>query len=446
MRWIDIFLPEPGTDSQFDHGCRQAAKIAAGLEIIQARDGLDAVTVTETMAEAGRILFQTLTASRPESLAPDPQRRGYSVMDLDDPDHDNLIGFHFVAQGDQVDLPWTWLHNGLEFMLSDHPLCVGTHISDPADMASPRGWMQRMVRSRFLVGRGGGMSLPAILSQLLPPEVPAPELLFVPGHGDRNVRRLIFREAETITTALQGGALGRSLGRLHVPDGAVTPTDLTEKSLGYQALHYAGPTREAAQYDASEGEYWMNRMLKESAQTPDYQVEELAGMEGEVLGVDPITCILEDISERYELQGGLSVPVGKLAAAGGAEPDTSSRSLGAGRRSWLLADGPVDPLQLGHRGGMPPLVFSNSYLSLPHLGSRCTAAGASTFIGLQAPVYSRPARRFVGEIYTAMAAGWCAGAAVWQAARICRRDLGRKHPVWLSYGVRGYGSLALAYL
>jgi hypothetical protein len=45
-----------------------------------------------------------------------------------------------------------------------------------------------------------------------------------------------------------------------------------------------------------------------------------------------------------------------------------------------------------------------------------------------------------------MSLGWCAGAAVWQAARTCRRELGDEHPAWLSYGIQGFGQLALQYL
>ncbi len=448
MRWIDIFLPEPGTDTQFDAGCKQVMALVDEIEAIQQRDGLDAVTVTTKMAEAGRILFQTLTTSIPGALAPDPSRPCFSLLDMNDSTYDNLIGFHLVAKGRHLTAPWTWLHNGLEFMLSGHPICIGTHIADPCDHPYPRPWMQHLVRSRYLVGQHGETSLPAIMSQLVPVGTLPPELLFVPGHGDQNIRRLIFREADTISASLRGWAAGRPLAQLHVPHGAVTPADLATKSLGYQALHYAGPTSEAAQYKASEGEYWMNRMLEEAAQSPDAQYEELAGMEGEVLGVDPITSLLDDISEKYDRQGSVSVVSGQTINStyrhtnqGGA-----SGSTNCGPGNWLLPDGPLDPSQVGHCGGMPPLVFSNSYRAFPHLGLRCAEAGASTFVGPIAPLFSRAARHFAGDFYAAMASGWCAGAATWRAARTTRKNLGKDHPAWLSYGIQGYGSLGLAYL
>ncbi len=95
---------------------------------------------------------------------------------------------------------------------------------------------------------------------------------------------------------------------------------------------------------------------------------------------------------------------------------------------------------------MPPLVFSNSFCALPELGHRFIHSGASTFIGPVVPLFSRPARIFAGYFYQALGEGWSAGAAVWKAAQDCRAEFGDEHPVWLSYGVQGYGTLALPYL
>ncbi len=113
---------------------------------------------------------------------------------------------------------------------------------------------------------------------------------------------------------------------------------------------------------------------------------------------------------------------------------------------WLLEDGPVQPEELARDGGLPPLVFSNSYLSLPELGSRFLGAGASTFVGPVAAVMSRPAREFAARFYACLADGYCAAAALRAAALACRERYGEEHPVWLSYGLLGYGSLALQYL
>jgi len=440
MRWIDIFLPEPGRDDRFDTLCLQAARTAATLPDLQERDGLDAVSATACMAETGRQLFQALNEARPGALAPEATRAGFSPLDLEDPLHDGLVGFQVIGQGQQLDLPWTWLHNGLDFMFRGHPIVVSDRSSDPGSDPAQRPWMMRQLRSRYLVGSGGGTSLPAILPQLEATGLQRARILFVPGHGNRSIRSLIFREADVVMTALRGAPAGQPAARLDIPDGAVTPAELATACFGYQALHYAGPTSEEAQYDASRSEYWMNRMLEEAAQLPDQKWEEYAGMEGEVLGVDPITSLLDDISERYERNGGIRETAAQAASAGG--PDPSPRSGGG----WLLQDGPVDPDQIGQGGGMPPLVFSNSYLAINRLGTRCTAAGASTFVGPLAPLYSRPARRFTRGFYGAMAEGWGAGTAVWRAAGELRRSLGAEHPAWLSYGILGHGSLALPYL
>ncbi len=446
MRWIDIFLPEPGCNAGFDTLCAQATEAAAGLETIQQRDGLDAVSVTDRMAETGRLLFRALQEHDPGALAPGPDRPGVATLDLDHPVHDELVGYHLVGRGKQLELPWMWLHNGLDFMLRGHPVSVGDRSCDPATDPAQRPWMMRYLHSRFLVGPEGQTTLPAILPQLDASCGQAPRILFVPGHGDRAIRSLIFREAEAVMSALRDGLGGRLAARLEVPDGAVTPSELASACFGFQALHYAGPTSEAVQYDASQGEYWMNLMLEEAAQMTDDTLEELAGMEGEVLGVDPITSLLDDVSERYRQRGGVSVPVGREACAGAGDSRDRSAPRGPGRGDWLLADGPVDPARIGHGGVMPPLVYSNSFRALPLLGKRCIKAGASVFIGPALPLFSRPARRFAGGFYTALASGWCAGAAVWNAALELRRDLGAEHPAWLSYGVRGHATVALPYL
>ena len=83
---------------------------------------------------------------------------------------------------------------------------------------------------------------------------------------------------------------------------------------------------------------------------------------------------------------------------------------------------------------------------MPELGWRFTRAGASTFIGPLLPLFSRPARIFVGYAYSALGQGWSAGAAIWKASLECRRELGTDHPAWLSYGVQGYGNLSLQFL
>lgn len=455
MRWIDIDLPQPGRHPQTDRFFAEAHALLPRIHEIQGRDGLDARTVIDHMAEVGRKLFQGIQAARPNAFSCDASRPTTEMPKLDQVEHDALVGFHLVADDRHLTLPWGWAHNGLGFLLERHPLCAGQFPSGPPDPASARPWMQRLIRSGFLVGRNGETSLAAICDQVAPPQRLKPEILFVPGHTDERIRRLIFREAEIIAQVLAGGRLGRPLARLHVPDGAVTPDALAAKGLAYQAIHYAGPTSASTQYDASRGQDWVELLMGEASTGVGQEVESLLGMEREVLGVDPITSLLDDISERFENRGTAMVP----AAAARAGKDDTRRGPGRtrphpaqpwgdapGSRAWLLEDGPVDPERFEMAGGIPPLVFSNSYCSLPTLGRRFTAAGASAFIGPSVPVFSRPARSFAGHLYAALGDGWCAGAALWKAAAACRQSMGPEHPAWLSYGVLGYGSLALQYL
>ena len=440
MRWIDIILPEPGIDREFDTYIDRARDLLMDLGAVQARDGLDSPLVIECMADIGGQLFQAVTCSDPGAFSCDPGRSSYSQPVLGRDDHDRLLGFHLVGNPDQLHLPWHWVHNGLGFLLEKHPLCAADQpLNVPAgDRARP--WMQRLVRSEFLVGQDGSGTLRSILPQLRPDSAAAPEVLFVPGHTEPKMRRLIYREAEAIELALGAANLGDPLARLVFPTGAITPRELSRQGLIYQAIHFAGPTSQPARIDDVQGEYWMNRLIQEAAAAPDDALAEAAGLEGEVLGVDPVTVLLEAACERYDRNG--APDHGPAARRSGDDLPP----IGEGHPSWLLSDGPIAPESLNHGGGVPPLVFSNSFCGLPDMGPRFLAAGASTFVGPAMPLFSRPARIFAGYFYDALGDGWCAGAAVWHAARACRQELGDGHPAWLGYGLHGYGTLALQYL
>jgi hypothetical protein len=276
-------------------------------------------------------------------------------------------------------------------------------------------------------------------------------MLFVPGHTDRKLRRLIYREAEAIQGALEGGLRGEILARMEVQPDPITPSDLCDRGFLYQALHFAGPTSLPATPDDAKGEYWMNQLIDDTGGVASDEIESRFGLEGEVLGVDPITSLLDDVTARYDLNGPpLEVgarDTGNEASrnnSGGRTPSDSSQP--PPRPSWLLDDGPVDPEHLGRGGLLPPLIFSNSFCALPDMGRRFISSGASAFVGPVVPLFSRPARIFAGYFYQAMGEGWSVGAAVWKAARDCRAEFGAEHPVWLSYGLQGYGTLALPYL
>ena len=171
----------------------------------------------------------------------------------------------------------------------------------------------------------------------------------------------------------------------------------------------------------------MNCLIEETTLPDARELEDALGLEGEVLGVDPVTSLLDDIVARYETGestlDSVKVPIHEGAGAGthggpvGGE-DFHRLAPPAGQsRSWLLDDGPVNPENMERGGILPPLIFSNSYQALPELGHRFVQAGASTFIGPVVPLFSRPARIFAGHCYGAMGQGWCAAAAVWKASR-----------------------------
>jgi len=440
MRWIDIILPEPEINQTLDDFLADAAKLTEEIEGIQLMDGLDSVNVTKQMAKAGQLLFKGVTAVDAAAFSPDPSRPGATIPNLDMDDHDALVGYHLVVDPAWSDLPWTWLHNGLAFLLEKHPLCWSTRPSKVPEGAGDRPWMQRFVRAGYLVAEDGATSLRGTLPQLRQKDTRQPEMLFIPGHSDQRIRRMIYRESEAIQSALQNTHLGQTLTQLHVPRGTLTPTELASKGIVFQGLHFAGPTSHPAAPVGGEDQTWMGDLLAEMDAPSDRELEDAIGIEGEVLGVDPITSLLDTVSEKFEKEIATASMGGSL---NGTPPPMREAASG---HNWLLEDGPVEPETLGSVGVVPPLVFSNSYRSQPELGRRFIAAGASTFVGPVVPLFSRPARIFVGHCYDAMGNGWCAGSAVWRASQAIRTELGADHPAWLSYGVQGYGSLALQYL
>lgn len=437
MRWFDIILPEAGADPRLDRDLADVAAAALAYRELQRRDGLDAAGLITVAEAAGRQLLAAVTRAAPGAF--DRTRRAAALESpaVGERAHDALTGFHLVVDPAWLGLPWTWLHNGLSFVLEQHPLCAGTRPAAPPVAGAGRPWMQRQVRAGYLVGEGGAQDLRAVRDQLREPGSRAPELLFIPGHSDPQTRRLIFREAEAIADALGAGPGGRPLAHLEVPAEAVTPGRLCEQNVAFQILHFAGPTSAPARHDDTLGEYWMNRLLEETSYPDDDALAAALGCEGEVLGVDPVTSLLDDVCANHARR---SARVAAGVPAGGV------RDVAAGSPSWLLDDGPVAPESLACRGQLPPLVVSNSWCAVPELGARFVRAGTSTFVGPLVPLFSRPARVFAGHLYRSLGRGWCAGAAAWQAAAECRRELGAEHPAWLSYGVLGFGSLSLQYL
>lgn len=454
MRWIDIILPEPNNHQKLDTLLAEAVEKLALLQEIQKRDGLDNVSVVQHMALVGGALFQAVTEVEPQAFHASEDKPCFQLPDLGDAQHDDLVGYHLVLDAQWTKLPWNWLHNGIEFLLAKHPIVTSDRTAHIPQDQQLRPWMQRCQRAAFLVADDGESTLAGTLDQLRPDELASPEFLFVPGHTDDKIRRMIYREAEAIEGAITGTILNDPLAKFKIPNAPITPGELGSLCLGYQALHFAGPVSYPAVGEKDQQPDWMDTIVQEALAPTESELEDAMGMEGEVLGVDPITSLLDDVSHRYEetqMAGGFTQEKHNTSGESGSSSSgpsgmESSASPHSGSSPWLLDDGPVGPESLGIFGVMPPLVYSNSYCALPQLGQRFIAAGASTFIGPVVPLFSRPARIFSGYCYQALGDGWCAGAAVWKAAQNCQKELGKDHPAWLSYGVHGYGSLALQYL
>jgi hypothetical protein len=414
MRWIDIVLPSPGTCPETDRLLDEARSLLDEIPERQERHGLDAPAITSHIEHTGQLLFRAVTSWQADVFDPAAVRDGATT-----PGKIDRVGYHIVAGPDRVGLPWHWLHNGMAYLLEKSPVAAAGHGSH-VDGADPqRVWMQRQVDA-LLAPDSENLSSPT-----------QPEILFVPGHGKDEIRRLIFREAEGIDQSL--AELERPAARLRIP-GAVTPGLLAARAMLYQALHFAAPTSQPPEVSQAGEQRWLAGLMAAAGepQTDADAVDDLVGMELEILGVDPVEVALDQALEAYAHRG-RAVPVGSAAS--------TERSGGEG---WLLDDGPIAPEHLGRDGCLPPLVFSNSWCSLHWLGQRFLDAGASTFVGTAIPVFSRPARHFAARFYGALGGGVCAGEAHRQAALQLRTQLGPEHPAWLAHGVQGYATLRLA--
>jgi hypothetical protein len=453
MRWVDIDLRRPSNAEARRH-LEAAASTRHELPGVQERHGPDSPAAVALMAEVGSRLFRAVTAVDPFAFASDRDRTGGIDPRVGVAETDHLVGYHLIVPPELLNLPWSWLHNGVDFLLVHHPIAAATAGSDPAARRAS-AWTSRHRDARFAQEALGAQPLTAWLDQMRPAGRDDPEILFLAGHCEEAVRPLLYREADAIRGALAASPLQRALARLAVPDQAVTPDDLRRRGASFQGFHFAGPT---ARPPSGSAETAWEYLASVGAASGDAT----GAGDLEYVGVDGITAMLDELSERAEREEQLDEPkalagVGAAAdgapgasAAGAGEPAAPHGSAAAAvpqaGGSWLLEDGPIRPEELARVGGAPPLVFSNSYLSLQDLGRRFLEAGASTFVGPTAAVMSRPAREFAARFYSCLAEGYCAAAALRSAALACRERHGAESPIWLSYGLIGYGSLALQYL
>jgi len=438
MRWIDIPLTGPDIRPEWESLLDEASACANEMPELQKSAGLDSPLIVRRMAEVGQMLFHAITQTDPGGFRPRREHEGGVTPHVGVTEADYVTGYHIIAPPQYVGLPWTWLHNGLTFLLEQYTICSSTNGSRLPAAPDVTPWMTRLREANLTQQIRGERPLRSTLLRLRPEMCDDPEILFVPGHCEDEIRRLIYREADGIKRALAASSLGRPLARLSVLTEAVTPALLTRRSSMYQGLHFAGPTAQRRDQAQGEEAAWLVELVetvnRESSETAENDIP--VDLELEVVGVDPITALLDHVTAKAELGGGPNVP----------PLESRHTTTTLERAPWWLDDGPIQPEELGESGGMPPLVFSNSYRSLPELGHRFLAAGGAAFIGPHVPLYSRPARKFAGRFYNFLADGHCVATALRTAALACRSEFGAEHPVWLSYGVAGYGSLALQYL
>lgn len=410
MRWIDIVLPAVGTCPETDRLLDEAHAMVDAIPDLQEKHGLDAPAVTAHMEQVGHRLFAAVVAHQPDAFRTDTGREGTTT-----PGKIGREGYHIVAPDRRVGLPWHWLHNGVGYLLDRRPIASACHGSHPEAITPQRLWMQR--QSASLIGNPGQDEGRTV-----------PEILFVPGHGKDEIRRLMFREADGIDESLAN--LPRTAARLRIP-GAVTPGLLAARAMLYQVLHFAAPTSQPPEVSQAGEQRWLAGLMAAAGNPGSIadEVDELVGADLEIVGVDPVEAALGQALEAYCRRG---IPVTAGAASGTAQGD-----------GWLLDDGPIAPEHLGRDGCLPPLVFSNSWCSLHWLGRRFTHAGASAFVGTAIPLFSRPARLFASLFYAALGQGECVGEAHRTASLRLRKRLGPEHPAWLAYGVQGFGTLRL---
>ncbi len=449
MRWTDIELTGIDGHGEARRLLDAARRRRAALDAAQGEQGLDSPAVTAAMAEVGGLLFRAATAADPTVF--DPGRNGGAVEPrVGQPEADHAVGYHLILPPRRLELPWAWLHSGFDFLLERHPVAVSPRPSIPPTGRGTPPWARRW-REAALAQEVRGDGLPRLVRRLRPAECGEAEVLFVPGHCEPQVRRLIYREADAIRRALAAGALGRPLAVLSVLEEAVTPGLLRRRGPVYQGLHFAGPTSLPLSTGGQPESFWLRELTSLAADEPP-ETAAAGGRDLEVVGIDPVTALLDAVEEgaRARELSPAGVPGLGEAGAGGAADSGRHRGRGGPRGGalagdpWLLEDGPVRPEELG--GAVPPLVFSNSYCGLPAMGPRFLASGVSTFIGPLLPLYSRPARKLAGLFYSYLSDGHAAASALRLAALACRERFGAEHPAWLSYGLLGHGCLALQYL
>jgi hypothetical protein len=427
MRWLDIDLRTDQDSAKAGPELDRARLLRDRLDAAQLDYGLDSPLVSSLLQELGQTLFQAVNEYRPGAFAPDGNEPGTSMPRFDDgsgPD----TGYHLIVDEDALDLPWNCLHTGLSHLLEAAPICASGGGSRPDGR---RQWMRRWEDLVFSEQALGPASLGEMVRRFRPEQCAEPGILFLDGRGERSGSLHTQLEREMVGTALEHRGDGQLLAWLETPPGPMTPARLQRTGCRYQAFHFSDSTSAppAAATPRLSGWDALAADLYAAASAPDEDLE--------IVGVDPVTSLLDQVSERAER--GLSAPWSRpLHKSAGVVAEAAP--------AWMLEDGPIRPEDLAVAGASPPLVFSNSWLGLRKLGHRFLAAGTSTFVGPHLLVGTAEARLFAADFYRSLARGASVAGALRLASLAGRSRLGDDHPGWLAYGVVGAGSLSLQYL
>lgn len=428
MLWLDIDLR---TDKESPTGglsLDRAHLLRDRLDTAQRDYGLDSPLVGSMIQELGQALFQAVCDVTPDAFAPDRSQEGASAPDFG-ADAGSRVGYHLVVDPNALDLPWNVLHNGLRFLIESAPICASISGSRPD--GPRRQWMRRWEDIVFAEQALGMPSLGETIRRFRPEACAEPGILFLDGRGERSGSLHTQLEREMVGTALEHRGDGQLLAWLETPPGPMTPSRLKRTGRRYQGFHFSDSTS-LPPTPASPGPRGWDALAADLDALAAESNEDL-----EIVGVDPVTSLLDQISERADR--------GTLAPWSRPSPQAAGRVAEAAP-AWLLEDGPVRPEDLAVAGSTPPLVFSNSWLGLRQLGHRFLNAGTSTFIGPHLLVGAEEARLFAADFYRSLAQGLSAACALRRAALAARDRLGPQHPGWLAYGVLGAGSLSLQYL
>ncbi len=426
MRWLDIDLT-CHDDKTVDVYLERAQARREALVAVQHESGLDSPQVMSCLEEIGQLLFRAARAADETAFAPDRQA---AAAKASSPTSGDRYGYHLVVDKAHLNLPWTALHNGLHFLIEQTPICASSWGSHPdATVASARQWMRRWEDDIFTQSALGPVSIGELVARYRPEDCAEPSILFLDGQGDGGSAHGLI-ERQMLDGALETLTDGRRLARLEVPSAALTPARLAHTSTAYKAFHFSGATSVPPADPTSPitSTSWDTPTLPTS-----YDQQDESDLE--VVGVDPVTSLLDQINEKAD--------TGRLA------PWTESGALqvmAQPAQCWQLDDGPLRPEDLAGEHVAPPLVFSNSYLSLAALGARFLNVGTSVFVGPQLALSPGRASEFAADFYHALARGDSAAEALREAALACRQRWGAHHPAWLAYGIIGSGTLALQYL